>query len=822
MTEKADALRAQIADLVVQYHDEAFAAREFVPGVSPVPVSGRVFDAADVQSLMDSTLDFWLTSGRFATQFEREFARFCGVRKSLLVNSGSSADLVALTTLTSPKLGDRRLKPGDEVITVAAGFPTTVNPIIQNGLVPVFLDVTIPDYNLDIAQLEEALSPKTRALMFAHTLGNPGNMTAIVEFVRKHDLYLVEDCCDAIGGTYNGQKVGTFGDIATASFYPAHHITMGEGGAVFMNNVKLKVIAESFRDWGRDCFPAGTPVNVAEGIKAIEDVQVGDEVWTHDGNYRRVTEQLGRRYSGTLCTIKARMRPALTTTGRHPFWIERDGRREWVHARDLKLGDLLLEAVPTEDRAPDPFRWSYETAYATREQCLTPDPDLMRLIGYWLAEGSVVKGLKSKSGYSENKYFSYRVEFAFHGKEQDYADDVIALMQRYFGVRGCRRTVRNSLGITLAFKTRKGYEFFGQFFGQFFGCGAHTKRLPEWMAAWPLELTAELVRGYWRGDGSDSFQGFTLHSTSAPMLEQMRRILLKANVLCSSWSRPAVKHHPSVVNGLTITSRAALNALSIYGDNAERFAALVSERYTARSHRQYTHFSADGRYACYPVVRNDQTEVSDTVVYNIEVEEDHSYHAGGIAVHNCWCEPGKDNTCGKRFEWQLGDLPCGYDHKYTYSHIGYNLKVTDMQAAVGVSQLKKLPEFIAMRRRNFAYLHQGLQDLQEYLVLPQATPNSDPSWFGFPIAVREDAPFTRDQVVRHLESKKIGTRLLFAGNLLKQPAYANIVHRKIGDLPNTDFVMNNVFWIGVYPGLTDAHKDYMVSVLHDFVKAPPQ
>ena len=433
MTEKADALRAQIADLVVQFHDEAYRKRDFVPGVSPVPVSGRVFDAADIQTLVESSLDFWLTSGRFAAQFEREFARFCGVRKSLLVNSGSSADLVALTTLTAPELGDRRLKPGDEVITVAAGFPTTVNPIIQNGLIPVFLDVTIPDYNLNIDQLEEALSPKTRALMFAHTLGNPGNMEAISAFVKKHDLWLVEDCCDAIGGTYNGKKVGTFGDIATASFYPAHHITMGEGGAVFMNNVRLKVLAESFRDWGRDCY----------------------------------------------------------------------------------------------------------------------------------------------------------------------------------------------------------------------------------------------------------------------------------------------------------------------------------------------------------------------------------------------CEPGKDNTCGKRFEWQLGDLPCGYDHKYTYSHIGYNLKVTDMQAAVGVSQLKKLPEFIAARQANFAALHEGLQDLQEHLILPEATPNSEPSWFGFPIAVREDAPYTRDQLVRHLESRKIGTRLLFAGNLLKQPAYKNIAHRKIGNLKNTDFVMNQVFWIGVYPGLTPQMRAYMLETLHE-------
>jgi CDP-6-deoxy-D-xylo-4-hexulose-3-dehydrase len=437
MTEKADALRAQISGLVAEYHAEAFPAQAFVPGVSPVPVSGRVFDAADVQSLMDSTLDFWLTTGRFAAQFEREFARFCGVRKALLVNSGSSADLVALTTLTSPTLGERRLMPGDEVITVAAGFPTTVNPIIQNGLVPVFLDVSVPDYNLKIEQLEEALSPRTRALMFAHTLGNPGDMAAISAFVKKHDLWLVEDCCDAIGGSFGGQKVGTFGDIATASFYPAHHITMGEGGAVFMNNVKLKVIAESYRDWGRAC----------------------------------------------------------------------------------------------------------------------------------------------------------------------------------------------------------------------------------------------------------------------------------------------------------------------------------------------------------------------------------------------WCEPGKDNTCGKRFEWQLGDLPCGYDHKYTYSHIGYNLKATDMQAAVGVSQLKKLPEFIAARRRNFQYLHDGLQDLQEHFILPQATPNSEPSWFGFPLAVREGAPFTRDALVRHLDSKKIGTRLLFAGNLLKQPAYKDIQHRKIGDLKNTDFVMNNVFWVGVYPGLTDAHKDYMIETIGGYARS---
>ncbi len=431
MSSQVEALRDRILDLVSEYHSAAFAPRPFVPGETPVPVSGRVFDDEDMRSLVDSSLDFWLTTGRFAAQFEKQFARWFGVRTATLVNSGSSADLLAVTALTSPKLGDRRLKPGDEVITVAAGFPTTVNPIIQNGLVPVFVDEHIPTYNIDVTKLEEAKSERTRAVVIAHTLGNPFNVQAVTEFVRKYDLWLVEDCCDAVGATYNGKKVGTFGDLATVSFYPAHHITMGEGGCVLTEKPLLKTLVESFRDWGRDC----------------------------------------------------------------------------------------------------------------------------------------------------------------------------------------------------------------------------------------------------------------------------------------------------------------------------------------------------------------------------------------------WCEPGKENTCGKRFDWQLGELPCGYDHKYTYSHIGYNLKMTDMQAAVGVSQLKKLQGFIDKRRANFQALRGGLEGLEEFYILPEATPNSEPSWFGFPIAVRPDAPFNRSQVIAFLEERKIATRLLFAGNLLKQPAYAGIKHRVVGSLENTDFIMNQVFWIGVYPGLTNQMIEYMIEQL---------
>jgi CDP-6-deoxy-D-xylo-4-hexulose-3-dehydrase len=432
MSHRADSLRAQILELVRQYHSVAFAQQDFVPGVSSIPTGGRVFDADELAHLVDSSLDFWLTTGRFAEQFEDQFAKYFGVRYALLVNSGSSANLLALTCLTSPMVGERQLMPGDEVITAATGFPTTVNPIIQNGLVPVFVDAHVPSYNIDVSQLELALSERTRAIMAAHTLGNPFDLGAVTAFARKHNLWLIEDCCDAVGATFQGRKVGTFGDLATVSFYPAHHITMGEGGCVCTDRPILKRVAESFRDWGRDC----------------------------------------------------------------------------------------------------------------------------------------------------------------------------------------------------------------------------------------------------------------------------------------------------------------------------------------------------------------------------------------------WCAPGKDNTCGKRFQWELGDLPAGYDHKYIYSHIGYNLKLTDMQAAVGVAQLAKLEGFVEARNRNFGAIRDGLRDLEEFLILPQATPGSEPSWFGFPIAVRAQAPFTRHEVVCYLRDRKIATRHIFAGNLVRQPAYLAVKHRRIGDLANSDFVMNQAFWVGVYPGIDNAKIDYMLDIFH--------
>jgi CDP-6-deoxy-D-xylo-4-hexulose-3-dehydrase len=433
--ENAERLRGEILDLVREYHAAAHPPREFVPDETPLVYAGRVFDDEEMVKLVDASLDFWLTGGRYVDAFEKRFARWFGRRHASLTNSGSSANLLALSALTSPQLGERALRPGDEVITVAAGFPTTVNPIIQNRLVPVFVDVHVPTYNVDVTQLRAALSPKSKAVMIAHTLGNPFDVGAVTEFCTRHDLWLVEDCCDALGSRYDDRQVGTFGDLATVSFYPAHHMTMGEGGCVLADSGRLKLLTESFRDWGRDC----------------------------------------------------------------------------------------------------------------------------------------------------------------------------------------------------------------------------------------------------------------------------------------------------------------------------------------------------------------------------------------------WCDPGKADTCGKRFGHQRGDLPFGYDHKYIYSHVGYNLKVTDMQAAIGYAQLDKVDEFCAARRRNFAALHEGLRDLRDELILPEATPRSDPSWFGFPIGLREGAGLVRRDVVRYLEERKIATRQVFAGNLVRQPAYADIEHRRIGHLANSDYVMNEVFWIGVYPGLEAPQIAYTVDVLHDAV-----
>lgn len=432
--QKMDEILRQMAHNIVAKHYDIVHKKDeaFIPGKTYIRYAGRVYDAEEMNAIVDSALDFWLTAGRFAKQFEEEFARFLGVKHCILTNSGSSANLLAMSALTSPKLGERMLKPGDEVITTACAFPTTVNPIIQNNLIPVFIDVNLGTYNIQADKIEEALSEKTKAIFVAHTLGNPFDLDKVLSIAQKYNLWVIEDNCDALGSKYNEKYTGTFGHISTFSFYPAHHITMGEGGALVTNDTQLKILIESFRDWGRDC----------------------------------------------------------------------------------------------------------------------------------------------------------------------------------------------------------------------------------------------------------------------------------------------------------------------------------------------------------------------------------------------WCEPGHDNTCAKRFGWQLGSLPYGYDHKYIYSHVGYNLKVTDMQAAVGVAQLKKISDFIEARKKNWKLLHEGLEKYKGYFILPKATDNSDPSWFGFPLTIKKDAPFSRREIVSYLEENKIATRLLFSGNIIRHPSFENVSYRVYGELLNTDRITNDTFWIGVFPGLNKDHIEYILKIFH--------
>jgi CDP-6-deoxy-D-xylo-4-hexulose-3-dehydrase len=426
-----------INELVSIAMAERHGLNPFVPGTSIIPVTGKIFGREELTAAVEASLDFWLTAGPYTEKFESEFAKTVGMRHAFMVNSGSSANLLALSTLTSPKLGERALKPGDEVITVAAGFPTTVTPILQNNLLPVYVDIDLETYAVNDSALENAIGPKTKAIMMAHTLGNPFNLDLVKRLTTKHNLWLIEDSCDALGGTYRGQKLGSFGDLSTFSFYPAHHITTGEGGAILTKKALLKPIIESFRDWGRDC----------------------------------------------------------------------------------------------------------------------------------------------------------------------------------------------------------------------------------------------------------------------------------------------------------------------------------------------------------------------------------------------WCAPGCDNTCLKRYEWQLGELPEGYDHKYTYSHLGYNLKSGDIQAAIGLAQLDRLDNFVELRKRNWQYLSKNLAHLEDEFILPKATENSDPSWFGFALTVRDDARKSRNQIVKELNEAKIATRLLFGGNLLRQPAFAGTPRRVIGELPNTDIVMNQTFWIGVWPGLTTPMLDFVIETLEKIMKS---
>ncbi|MBU4251613.1 MAG: DegT/DnrJ/EryC1/StrS family aminotransferase [Candidatus Omnitrophica bacterium] len=378
------------------------------------------------------------------------------------------------------------------------------------------------------------------------------------------------------------------------------------------------------------------------------------------------------------------------------------------------------------------------------------------------------------------------------------------------------QTRRQGNGVLLSFKTRSGYEFFKEFFKT----GALNKTLWEDMEYWDLSLVNSLIKGFWRGDGSKDFQGLSVCSIDLDLIEKIRIILIRNHILPCYGIRTVDKHKSSIVKGKTIEAKHNLYSLACYGINGEKFANIVDEKYISRTKRQQAFFKIlnNVKYIAYPIHRISYKSYRSKMVYNLEVRGLHSFHAGRVVAHNCYCDSGKDGTCGKRFSQKFGDLPYGYDHKYIYSHIGYNLKATDMQAAIGVAQLKKLPRFIAARKKNFAFFMKHFKKYEKYLILPEAAKKSDPSWFGFPILVKASAPFSRNDIVSYLEQNKIATRMLFGGNLTKQPAYKNVKYRIYGSLNNTDMVMNSLFWIGVYPGLNYSMLTYTKNTVKGFFR----
>jgi len=533
------------------------------------------------------------------------------------------------------------------------------------------------------------------------------------------------------------------------------------------------------------------------------------------GNNRKAISTFSSSYTGEIYTIGAKLIPDIKCTANHQFYILRDGEFCWKEARELKVGDMLLEHRHPKYRRikNEPLYLNFNVYNETirRDFEIEPTLGLGRLIGYYLSQGSLAKGKKGLSGYAENKYYSYRVDFCFNEDKTDVIDDLILQMNNVFGVSYTLRKP-SSRAIEISFKSRVAYEFFKKY------CGIHSfeKNLLFDYSSYEDDVLMSIVVGFLLGDGSNSRQGFALFSTSKILFSQLRQIMLWNGIYGSISIRTKDKHHPSIVNGKFVEQKHDLYTIAIYGKYAEKLSKFSFLLPPFRAKTTRTMVKEVGEYIAYPIDSIKVKDVENETVYNLEVEEDNSYHAGYVAVHNCTCATGQDGKCGKRYGWQLGKLPFGYDHKFIYSEIGYNLKTTDLAAAIGNAQFQKLPKFVAARRQNWQNLRENIDD--RFFILPEPERNSNPSWFGFALTLRPDAPFTRLELVEFLEAKRIGSRMLFGGNLLRQPAYLNIKHRVVGTMKQADIITEKTFWVSVSPNLTPEMLTYMVETFADFTK----
>jgi len=779
---------------------------------------GPLYDDEELIEVIDTFLfGKWLASGDKVAKFEREFSKIINVKHSLMVNSGSSANLVMLSAFKK----FYKLKNDDEVIVSVVGFPTTLAPIIQCGFKPVFVDIEFDTLNFNLMEIVKVITSKTKAIVLSPVLGNPPDIDLLIDICKKHNIHLLVDGCDSLGSKWDGKNLSEFGEISTCSFYPAHHACCGQGGMVSSNKEELIKLSKSISAWGRSCFIKGTPINVGEKIKNIEDIIIGDEVLTHNGNIKKVNEVFKKDFSGNYITLNCRLKNKVSSTDYHPHLVlirknrkQKIGEIKWVLAKDIKIGDCLLERIPKECILDEHFEWSYELYNGIKKERLKADPDLMRLIGYWLAEGCVDKSLKGKSKiYKENKYFGYTVTFHFNKEEIEYINDVVFLMKKYFGVTGYPgRKYFKTNGRSICFKSRKAYEFFIQHFNKL----SYNKSLPKNMVNWKNELTSELVKGIWRGDGSKSSNQYSIDMTSFELIEQIRRILLKHKILCSFYKTEKEKRQKNqILNNKVINAKHDIFHVCVYGKNAENFSnEIVGENMISKTNKRFAFISGDELYACYPVYKIESKYIEETV-YNIEVEGDHSYHAYGVITHNCYCV-GVDNllpngTCNCRFSKWIKELPYPIDHKYFYTNVGYNLQPLDIQGALGLAQLKKL-DYIHEKRKLYKDEIQTIFSNIKGLIFPTTYPKSDVSWFGVPIIC--NTVETKTRLVKYLEDNKIQTRNYFAGNILVHDGYKEFGNWK--DYPMANQVLERVFFVGCSPTMSQDNIEYIREVIKKY------
>lgn len=809
---------------IEKFVSEHMPERTWEAGKDWVQYSGTWYDNKEYEAIILSLMSGWFGVGVQAIRFESEFSKQFNKKHGVFVNSGSSANLLMLSALKSKN--GYNFPIGTKIACPIAGFPTTINPIYQCGFSPVFVDIELDSLNLDTNQAWEVVDRDTniKAMIFAHALGNSPDMGKVMEIVKQYDIILLEDCCDALGSKYNGHSLGSYGVMASCSFAPAHHISTGVGGMVCTNDDNLEKIMRSLASWGRSCFTANAPIYTKEGVKKISDIVVGDEVYTHLGNYKRVYELLNKPYTGNLCTIRSKGKEPIVCTDDHPFYVLRDSGYSWVEAKDLKDTDHLLQKRPVDLDIIDSLDTEYTTPSGLLRLYDYPiEDDLMRLIGYYLAEGNLVSGYtsngKKNKGYIKPRY---RTDFSFSVKEIEYIDDVISLMRKYFNSAPSKRSKHG--GMFLSFNGHKGFQFFNKYCGR----KAYNIKLPWFFCHLENRYIKQLLKGYWRGDGHDSFQSYSFSTVSKTLAEQVRYMLSKLGIVTTINIRTKDKHFPSIVHGKKIEQKHDMYNVVVYRPNADLLVEILGESSLAiltrpNSAKNRLYLTEDGLYACHKVYEVIKEKVVDYPVYNLEVEDDHSYHAYGVCAHNCYCQ-GKasllmNGTCGCRFSEWIPELPGEiFDHKYIYNEIGYNLVPLELQAAIGRVQLDKLPEIIKRRNENYNRLHSIFSEYEDLFYLHKAQKNADVSWFAFPVTLKDGVKFKRHDLCIYFEKHKIQTRPYFAGNLMMQPAYSGKISvEDIKKYPVANKVMKDTFFLGVSPMVTSDMIDYIERTLKSFI-----